>query len=454
MLTSKIDLIQLDSNEYIELLSKEHSSGFWLATFEVIREYNSPICHGGILRFQQQIINNKTFSIPSPFSGEQIKATESVLLQGHFIGYRFEDKEPFWLFTTWIADSRQIGSIYLERQDVQLLFSKKEIPEHLIYAAISLDFTYNIDQVPEVRCCLGHQNFAHHTWNELSPLMESLQFINMPSTVFVSCMPLLDIRSIFPIIAEIIYIERKDVIHERGVLWVSPAGRLITKKSRERLVQLLKDTLTYDEQQLLESLQPSNNYYWISVRSHNKSLDNQVEFLVRVINKILQHDSNAIIYLDGFSLPVDINSSNYYQNDYFKGVAIKTSCEAQHIIDLCNNSVRIINGTSLSFPLSIVFAGKCSFYICHHGTQQHKIGWFYNVPGIVHTNHTIIESCPAKFVVSQSEGTIEPTYVKSTIVQPSKNESKLAPIFSNYNINPEFFLNELESALDDIPLNR
>jgi hypothetical protein len=80
-------------------------------------------------------------------------------------------------------------------------------------------------------------------------------------------------------------------------------------------------------------------------------------------------------------------------------------------------SVFIVDTTDLQLAEAIAFASVANFYICHHGTQQHKIGWIYDVPGVIHASPSVVKSQPAHWVQSQSEGSVLPVYVPDHLVK-------------------------------------
>jgi hypothetical protein len=55
-------------------------------------------------------------------------------------------------------------------------------------------------------------------------------------------------------------------------------------------------------------------------------------------------------------------------------------------------------------------------YFCHHGTVQHKIGWFTPVPGVVHCNRAMLAATPAVWVAAQSEIAVPPLYLSPDII--------------------------------------
>jgi hypothetical protein len=62
-------------------------------------------------------------------------------------------------------------------------------------------------------------------------------------------------------------------------------------------------------------------------------------------------------------------------------------------------------------------ARHADFYICHSGTQQHKIGWLYDVPGIIHTNAYFSNNYSTWWVAQMAMSPIIPAMISHDIVK-------------------------------------
>jgi hypothetical protein len=93
---------------------------------------------------------------------------------------------------------------------------------------------------------------------------------------------------------------------------------------------------------------------------------------------------------------------------------------ARALVQRCGSRIdgpSLIDLTGCSLAEGIAHAGYAQFYICHHGTQQHKIGWLYPTPGLVHTNPSITATQPAGWVADQSEIAVAPAYLPIDLVE-------------------------------------
>ena len=72
---------------------------------------------------------------------------------------------------------------------------------------------------------------------------------------------------------------------------------------------------------------------------------------------------------------------------------------------------------------AIVWADAIDVYVSSYGSIQHKVGWFANKPGIIHTNHKLLET-PARYVWAAVENAIPPQYVSSACITDVRPEPK------------------------------
>ena len=122
--------------------------------------------------------------------------------------------------------------------------------------------------------------------------------------------------------------------------------------------------------------------------------------------------------LDGHSLSEDDyrlvelgDSSNHAIAAADADVAAKVTNRLVHR----NSKIYQTAGRPLSEALAL--ARTCDFYVCHHGTVQHKIGWFTCVPGVVHANTRVAQSKPALSVAAQTEGGQPPSYLPAELIE-------------------------------------
>lgn len=126
--------------------------------------------------------------------------------------------------------------------------------------------------------------------------------------------------------------------------------------------------------------------FWVSIQQLRRCLLNQREFIVAVLKFFFESFPKGLVIIDGFSMPLD-NSLNRWSER-----VIELDREIEIIVTHLKKQVsnidvadQIININGLPVTDAIAIAAFADFYLCHSGTQQHKIAWFYNVNGIIHS---------------------------------------------------------------------
>jgi hypothetical protein len=133
---------------------------------------------------------------------------------------------------------------------------------------------------------------------------------------------------------------------------------------------------------------------WISVRQGSRTPDNQAEFLAAVIAAILRANPDASFVLDGFSFPVGFSTDSRIGR--WRALFRERAAIDKKLVDSllcriedahgCRIRGRFCSTTGLDVLDAMCVASFCTFYVCHAGTLQHKIGWIHDIPGLVHTS--------------------------------------------------------------------
>ena len=112
-----------------------------------------------------------------------------------------------------------------------------------------------------------------------------------------------------------------------------------------------------------------------------------------------------------------------------QGYAGILSQENEIVDSIVNNlrqsqvAVGIFNIIGHSIFDANVWAQAIDVYVSPYGSLQHKVGWFANKPGLVHTNETLLQN-RAEYVWAAVENGIPPRYITRDSVSDIKSESK------------------------------
>lgn len=157
------------------------------------------------------------------------------------------------------------------------------------------------------------------------------------------------------------------------------------------------------------------------MRTGERTATNLLDMLAALAASLLA-DGMAIV-LDGFSRPNDYASNP----DYDKPVIERSIAREQGFVAALRMEIeRLIGADALprvhdaigcDLLESIFLASQCHAYFVHHGTLQHKIGYFTKVPGMAHANPGILQIDPAGTHrhVTEDPGVIE--YVDAALIE-------------------------------------
>ena len=384
----------------------------WDAFIHALGVLNAFVETGRLREYQSRLLNCGEVVLPSPYSGRPVAAWSSVLVRDR-IGYWFGEETPFWLFTGALQDGYPLldlvtrGEVIDCDSDVPRRFQRYQpltSAETAMLASVekrSPQIAH--DQHITATLLIGHPNFAHHMWNELSGLE---QWLNTASAeqiekvrVVASAEPLGALTDIFPSLlsAEFNRTARFDFSAGSPVApaLVRAGSRIVTHRMRAKICGLStgrKHSAAVDD--VVAAIKGAWPRVWISVRLDSRTPDNQEEFLLEVLRGIFVSYPNAAVVFDGFSFP-----ENFFADTRMvalrEAFVARNSRTAEFIALLSRQAAkeigqdiasRIFSVSGLTLLEAISIGGHCDYYVCHPGTLQHKIAWLWNIPGFIHGN--------------------------------------------------------------------
>ncbi|KQT58432.1 hypothetical protein ASG52_21445 [Methylobacterium sp. Leaf456] len=381
------------------------------------------------------------WAMPHPVLNIEARAKRSIMHLPKSFSYEFVSKlgGTIWLISTPIASGYAIQGAYVVESDT------------LYYDPSCAGLSYFEGRVAEINSdrasseplapfvyIYGHENFAHEFWNEFSGLLtlddrkfHKTTVMALPGTV--AALPELLRRTN---LAEKFANAQKSTI-QYGVkynsLLYAAGSELLSDEAKEIVAAACL------EQHPLDSFFAADDRYRvvITLRSLYRRALNEDEAFRAIIVELCALSDKIDIYLDGYSVPTDTGGIVPAAMDRHVAISRRVSDRAASLVASLPEELagRVFDGTACTLAQSIANGSRCHFYISHHGTQQHKFGWLFNVSGIVHANRSILESLPAGWVQKQSENSIRPSYVALEDVadaeDPTNNRNHM-PYFSNY----------------------
>jgi len=365
-----------------------------------------------------------------------VQATQSVLLEDKTIAYGFGSALNFWLLTGSFGEGAPIQGIYLPQRKILVnlgheVWGVTEVHVHKAMTIFDrLPFDANRSTGPTSTLVTGDASFAHHIWNQLGALdrliADEPKFAMERTSVLVMQEPLGPLAELFDDCpnwqVRYVHSSRVQQLNCRDTLFVQLGGTLVTEGAKARVFKYVDRKATLSEAAAQRN--PAGRF-WLSIRTRNRTLNNQVQFLTGIANSLIDEYPGCDIVLDGHSLSEDDyrlvelgDSSNHAI------AAADAEVAAEVIKRVVQRNSRIYQTAGRPLSEALALARTCDFYICHHGTVQHKIGWFTWVPGVAHANARVTRSNPALAVAAQAEGSPPPSYLPLELIEDDTGNSQ------------------------------
>ncbi|MBB2203207.1 hypothetical protein [Gluconacetobacter tumulisoli] len=444
----------LDSDRYSGTCSKAphlRSTIAYIHQKQIVTDAAGKPTREAILRwFQADIITAGSFVVPSPYTGELLRSGASIIMPTREIFFRFPEEPRLLLASSNLGRGYPIVAVILVDLGVFIKMEERIwgiANQHIQHVLAILDTPAWKTPCPtdEVEILTGDSNFAHHAWNQLGALEAAceLRGSRRPVPIYVSHQPLGSLDKLIPGFANwpIRWVSTTIPEHlnnPRKVI-VAPGGMVVRESIKKRIYDYsLKST---SSRGWVAGRACAHGYpvVWISIRSVNRTAHNQLDFLDSICTSIFSLHRRAVIIIDGTSLPHDLAG-----NINYAGIGIEENAkrDAGVFNDLMErlqaaNSIptngRIINACGFDIIDSIFISHHVNFYICHHGTVQHKIGWLTDTPGIIHSNTRTIKTRPGPWVALQAGLESIPEYFPEYLIED------LAIPDTDTSSDPEFF---------------
>jgi len=371
-------------------------------TFKFLNEFLYKRC---IRRYQKDLIENKCIKIP--FYGK----IECILIKNYFyfdgnlwycayfknfgllidtgkiakaykinriVMFKFDKSKKLVSWQFFLSDAKDeiilsfdSETFFYNKQNifsqhVNYKFKSKELFVNFISYIQNINFDFSSEALKNFYIQIGHKNFAHFIWNELSAVLKLIQEnVLIPPLIFI-CNPLGDFSWGEALDSRII----KSAPENSAPLRVG--SMLISSDCRKYVIDLFEKSPKL-------KLRNHRNLLWLSVKSDARCPINQVEFLVEIAFYWLNKYGDVI--LDGFT-PSFVSITKHHLGRKFKTDSIIHDVE--RIIKDKSTKFNLYTTTGMTLHEAIHYTKFASFYISPLGTIQHKIGWIRNIPGILH----------------------------------------------------------------------
>jgi len=248
----------------------------------------------------------------------------------------------------------------------------------------------------------GDANFAHHLWNQLGAL-EALLERCKSVTVLATHQPIAPLAEIFAdhpaLTVKAVPPESLSRLDPRTTLPLGVAGKVVMRSVRARIMHLAARRASPGVRDFLTRTHGKTRL-WLTLRAQGRTALNLFDALIAVASDVLGDDRFAIV-LDGYSRPNDYATNRDYHRPTVEGAVAREGALAHALVAELVKRVgpsaqdRMFVGVGCDLLDSLHLAANCHAYFAHHGTIQHKIGYFTTVPGMAHANPGILAGDPA-----------------------------------------------------------
>lgn len=415
-----------------------------------------------VLRYQREILQHGSFAVACPRTGEPLVPTVCHVANNGDpahgtlgIAYRLDCEPAIWLLAGSIKDGFPLTEAYLPAEDVSLwCLGDAYHVENAAWRARLKTLEAQTAALPQVQpraaaLLLGHPNFAHNLWNELPAIHACTQAAAAPGAEHSTAVqikaiyePLVPVEQLMG--SKAVSVNRvehfKELVGCQQVMATRLGATRIPVELRKTITGLMwqrRDETRVDP--LVATLRKADPVVWLSVRLDARTLDNQQALLLGLVRGIAAEYPTAAFVLDGFSYPNDFDRAIYHlpgtgPGDFLRGTMGSQSGFLSRAMTLREREITayirklqstlqqavpntIANTAGMNLADTVCVAGAADFYVCHAGTLQHKIAWFYNIPGFVHSNTSGVVKGAQAWLARQLEDGVKPSVVSNEFVE-------------------------------------
>lgn len=425
---------------------RKHLSEQIISWIENQNEFES---HRRLRRYQKKLMTTGQFDFPNPFGHGVLKCTGTIYFGIKAFAWLFDSSMgPIWLTSGDPSTAYEISGLFFLKDSLFFDFATNlcsispdeqieaiaDVNDNLAFLSGATKQPANQGQIElEAMLVIGHENFAHFMWNELPAIIEAESETECRASIYATWEPITPLHKLTKLTTEGRYckVSADSLMENRGfssrILFALGSTKM-SLETKRRIRQQVRSTSICKEESFV---------VWISIRNTHRYPLNQIETYSNLIHKLYHLPFDLKIILDGYSIADDIEVDFRYHAELQRRLSFEASRLAGQLISLLDVNIRednfIIDATRLTIPESIALAAEADFYICHHGTQQHKIGWIYDVPGIIHAPPSVLRNDPAGWTADQSEGSVLPYYIPLEFVADEGGDQNDTPDHSkNY----------------------
>ena len=400
----------------------EASSGLediWLPVHALMAHVRSLDRNEGAVQAQQHgMIRDGCFLMPSPFPDRSHDVCTWSWFHEFQFYYEF-DAGPhgryFWI-SGMLDRGFRLDTIWFPARHVAVANCPSQMDDgrlarfmqKLAQAPVKLVTVPPWTEMPR-SAVVGFPHFMHMLWNEL-PALDRLVSAGLPGgtlpavfSIAVQHEPFGPMPELFPELAPWM----QPLRYEEVPAWNAAHGLVlglgswsVTRETQDRVLRVARRYTSAEALAQQAAFKASYDpVFWVSVKPPKRTVSDQPAMLAGLIRILRAEYPGAGFILDGASLPWDFPGNPNYPPWFHSnsqaavgesGVIISTILA---MLDDGREHVVVLNG--LGACDEAAWGGTATFYVCHGGTMQNKIGWLHRIPGFVHSNTAFMQSIRA-----------------------------------------------------------
>lgn len=394
-----------------------------------------------VRQYVYEILKGRSFPITDPKQGQTLRLSATYTFTDfQTIFFFFTENSAVGIVASDLAAGFPLSSIILfdEKLIIHLTESFWGLREEH-FTALAANGAETIHEVAaDAGPCLlcGDANFAHHAWNELSALQEiAAAGLDRGTSLAVFHEPLGPVNDVlgsrFEIVSKLPR-ARLPEISGKGQLTFCATGILIKRQLVDNIVSFAERQLSPYATEVRDTVAAhGKSSLWVSVRTRNRTIAAQNKVLTDIILRYLRDRADRMVIIDGHSLPFDDDVDAPWVRELNQSIVHDDSLAADEIISAVRTALpeaTIVKFVGQKILESIAVGRHAGYYFAHHGTVQHKLGWFSPIRGIVHCNREVLQIMPDQWVKQQSELAALPVYVPIDLIAEDGDGAELGEV--------------------------
>lgn len=398
------------------------------AVAALLAELNAFTVPRALRRWQRDVLETGTLRATWPLDGASLVCDATLWRDYGLFAYRFVHG-PFtlWLLTGGCKTGWHIAGLVM-------------LPLGLAFAGGGEDLAlvhYHVPALAAVRApqgkaeaqvVVGHSNFAHHLWNEL-PALAAARPTAITRTL-VLWEPILPLDQLVDWPGALCRVAERDVRPPPDQLAAGVLLPLGSTRIPAGLAARVRAACAAHD--VVPPGRPGAAALSLSLRSMYRRPINQLAFCRAVLARL---PASLDVYLDGFAMPDDIDVPGRYDVAQFRAWQQETAALASELMaGAPADGPRLVDATLCTVPQAIALGARLDAYLSPHGTQQHKIGWVHQVPGVVHTSPHVAQSDQAAWLADQCEHHAPVAYLPAAMTGTVPGQGRFAgdPWYDDY----------------------